>query len=67
MLQTALDQFQRPRSPHSVSQHSGRTLNRRVILLVVALATMACYFAPFLLLGGKVLFQYRWTLSMMSS
>lgn len=56
MLQTALDQFQKPRPLHSVSQHNGHTLNRRVILLVVALATMVCYFAPFLLLGSKSYF-----------
>ncbi len=62
MFQTALDQFQRLRFPHSVLQHSGRTLNRRVILLVVALATMACYFAPFLLLGGRSYFNIEDTL-----
>jgi hypothetical protein len=62
VLQTALDQFQKLRPPHSVSQHGGRTLNRRVILLVVALATMTCYFAPFLLLGGRSYFNIEDTL-----
>jgi hypothetical protein len=56
VLQKALDQFQKPRPLHSVSQHNSHTLNRRVMLLVVALATMVCYFAPFLLLGGRSYF-----------
>ena len=62
MLQTVLEQFQKPRPLDSVSQHSGRTLNRRAILLVVSLATMVCYFAPFLLLGGRSYFYIEDTL-----
>jgi hypothetical protein len=40
----------------SASQRDGRALKRRVIVSVVALATMATYFAPFVLLGSRSYF-----------
>ena len=40
----------------SISKQDRPALRRRLILVVVVLATMAAYFAPFLLLGGRSYF-----------
>jgi hypothetical protein len=53
MKEAALGQFKKFAS---ASQQDGRAFKRRVIVVVVALATMAIYFAPFVLLGSKSYF-----------